>query len=84
MHWYEIANAVHLPSFISLLIAPIAAKQGAQRRLNTRKLNASGFVNTNANDWYVFKPSFVNRLARVATIFSLATSPVMEAPYHYE
>ena len=31
------ANQVHLPLFISRLIAPIAAKQGAHSRLNTRK-----------------------------------------------
>lgn len=35
-HWYVMANNVHFALFISLLIAPIAAKQGAQRRLNTR------------------------------------------------
>ena len=37
IHWYPIANQNHFVLFISLLIAPIAAKQGAHRRLNTRK-----------------------------------------------
>ena len=40
-----VAAQVHLGLFISLLIAPIAAKQGAQRRLNVRNENPASFVN---------------------------------------
>ena len=35
-HWYPIANQNHFALFISRLIAPIAAKQGAHKRLNTK------------------------------------------------
>ena len=37
-HWYPIANQNHLVLFIYLLIAPIASKHGAQRRLKIIKL----------------------------------------------
>ena len=47
-HWYPMANHVHLALFISLLIAPIAAKQGAQRRLNARKEYPATGVNAAA------------------------------------
>ena len=36
-HCHAMANQVHLALFISRLMAPIAAKHGAQSRLNTRK-----------------------------------------------
>ena len=35
-HCYPIANQNHFALFISRLIAPIAAKQGAHKRLNTK------------------------------------------------
>ena len=43
-----IANAVHFAEFISRLIAPIAATQGAQSRLNVRNENPLTAVNAAA------------------------------------
>ena len=45
------ANHVHFALFISRFMAPIAAKQGAQSRLNTRKEYPVMPVNACAMFW---------------------------------
>jgi len=72
------ANHVHLRLFISRLIAPIAAKQGAQSRLKIRKLKPLAAVNAAASAAHV-EPSPPYRTPIVPTMFSLATRPVTDA-----
>lgn len=77
---YEIAAIVHLLSFISRLIAPIAAKHGAQSRLNIMKLYAVSGEKLCESVVQFALPfaaeSFIPyRIPRDATIFSFAKSP---------
>ncbi len=78
------ANQNHLPLFISRLIAPIAAKQGAHRRLNARNPNAATGVMTAARLPHTSAPSSAtsanpNNIPKVATTFSFAIRPVTAA-----
>ena len=70
--------------FISLLIAPIAAKHGAQRRLNTKNPYAAIGVITCARFPQISVPSSAtsakpNNIPNVATTFSFAIRPVIAA-----
>ena len=70
--------------FISRLIAPIAAKHGAQRRLNTRKEYAATGVIAPASVPQISAPSSATslnpyKIPKVPTTFSFATSPVIAA-----
>ena len=78
------ANQNHFALFISRLIAPIAAKQGAHRRLNTRKEYAATAVIEPARLPQISTPSSAtspnpNRIPKVPTTFSFAARPVIAA-----
>ncbi len=80
------AAAVHLALFISRLMAPMAAKQGAHSRLKAQKammaaLLPPSMAAKDAHRLGSVSPTSSPRLVMtptVATTFSLATSPVME------
>ena len=82
--WYPIANQNHFALFISRLIAPIAAKQGAHKRLNTRNEYAATAVMLPASCPQIsvpFSATSANpkRIPNVPTTFSFAMSPVTAA-----
>ena len=79
------AIIVHLPLFISRLMAPIAAKQGAQIRLKTMKEKPASGVKACCRSPQISVPSSLssppkwNRMPKVPTTFSLAIRPVTVA-----
>ena len=78
------ANQNHFLLFISRLIAPIAAKQGAQRRLNTRNDIADAGVKAAARLPHISAPSSATyekpyRIPKVPTTYSYDNRPVIAA-----
>ncbi len=83
------ANQNHLILFISRLMAPMAAKQGAHSRLNTIKEYAATAVMEPANIPQISCPSSATSAKpkitpKVPITFSFATNPVMAATADFQ
>ena len=86
--WNAIVIPVHFQEPISFFIAPTAAKQGMQSKLNAIYANADAWVNTAESPGSAALPSAAasatasaapNNTPNVETIFSLAIHPVTTA-----